>query len=513
MPVHRSLLVFIVFAIIVGLTLGGNPFDGQDWTPLQIHIALAGRDDTGRSDGMSVMWNTKLQTDSSIVKYGEVSGNLNKQITGSSSAYYVTYNHVAVIKDLKPDTVYYYICGDEKKNSWSKERSFRSAPLAQNLRENWAFTYMADLGVVNGSPSTNYVGTMLPSSPIVEQGENARLVWHAGDAGYADDAFTHWGCYAKFCYEDTLDTYMQSASDKWAAQVPYMLTPGNHEADCHDPACLASKHRREALRNFTAYNARFHMPSVESNGTLNMHYSFNYGNVHFLSIDTETGFPNAPLEKRYILPCGGFADQMTWIEEDLKRANLPENRKAQPWVLVAGHRPMYDQSEVNVDFQKAMEDLFYKYGVDVYFAGHRHWYTRNYPVYKDIVDPNLYQNPKATTHITAGGAGNDEMKDIQRKLLLAADAAARAAAGEQGEPGVEKPVDPSPTDLTMVRSPSPAAGAWNAKNDLDNHVGITKVTIINDSKLRIDYIRTKTGEIYDTMTLERDHSPGKYPQV
>jgi hypothetical protein len=48
---------------------------------------------------------------------------------------------------------------------------------------------------------------------------------------------------------------------------------------------------------------------------------------------------------------------------------------------------------------------------------------------------------------------------------------------------------------------------------MNNHVGATKVTIIDDSTLRIDYIRTMTGEIYDTVTLNRDHSPGKFPQA
>jgi hypothetical protein len=112
---------------------------------------------------------------------------------------------------------------------------------------------------------------------------------------------------------------------------------------------------------------------------------------------------------------------MTWIEEDLRIANLPENRAKQPWILVAGHRPMYDGNEINIAFQTALEDVFYKYGVDVYFAGHRHYYSRNYPVYDGIVDTNQYDYPKATSYITAGGSGNDEMTDIQRKLAQEVD--------------------------------------------------------------------------------------------
>ena len=41
-----------------------------------------------------------------------------------------------------------------------------------------------------------------------------------------------------------------------------------------------------------------------------MHYSFNMANIHFISFDSETGFPGAPEETRYVLPCGGFGDQV-----------------------------------------------------------------------------------------------------------------------------------------------------------------------------------------------------------
>jgi hypothetical protein len=54
-------------------------------------------------------------------------------------------------------------------------------------------------------------------------------------------------------------------------------------------------------------------PSESGAAALNMHFSFNYGNVHFISIDTETGYPGAAEETRYVLPCGGFSDQLKCI--------------------------------------------------------------------------------------------------------------------------------------------------------------------------------------------------------
>lgn len=135
--------------------------------------------------------------------------------------------------------------------------------------------------------------------------------------GYADDSFLHQGCFFDFCYEDSYATYMNSI-EPWASQIPYMVAVGNHEVECHDASCLFNKERREKMSNFTTYNTRFAMPSAESNGVLNMWYSFNYGNVHVINVNTETDYPGAPEESRYVLPCGGFGDQLTWLEQDLQ---------------------------------------------------------------------------------------------------------------------------------------------------------------------------------------------------
>merc|ERR1719162_1530137 len=73
-----------------------------------------------------------------------------------------------------------------------------------------------------------------------------------------------------------------------------MVCPGNHEAECHSPNCVENQGHLEALRNFSAYNARWQMPSRQSNGVLSMWYSFDYGPVHFVVANTETDFPSAP---------------------------------------------------------------------------------------------------------------------------------------------------------------------------------------------------------------------------
>mmetsp|Transcript_9651 Transcript_9651/g.17624 ORF Transcript_9651/g.17624 Transcript_9651/m.17624 type:complete len:202 (-) Transcript_9651:49-654(-) len=143
-------------------------------------------------------------------------------------------------------------------------------------------------------------------------------------------------------------------------------------------------------------------------GLLSMWYSFNYGIAHFIVTNTETDVPGSVESDRGpILPSGHFGKEgeyLAWLENDLKKAN--EDRHLRPWIFVAGHRPIY--SGIAHDYLiAAVEELFHKYKVDLYFSGHEHSYTRTYPVYKQQVVKS-YESPNATAFVVVGGAGCDE---------------------------------------------------------------------------------------------------------
>lgn len=82
---------------------------------------------------------------------------------------------------------------------------------------------------------------------------------------------------------------------------------------------LPSHPLAQSLSRFQAYNARFRMPSLESQAghASAMWYSFNLGPAHWVVIDTETDFPNASDDHFTLYPKGngGFGDQLTWLEE------------------------------------------------------------------------------------------------------------------------------------------------------------------------------------------------------
>jgi len=155
------------------------------------------------------------------------------------------------------------------------------------------------------------------------------------------------------------------------------------------------------------------MPAVSSLSTAgNMWFSFNYSNVHFVSISTETDYPYSPEGRGTFWNAGPFGPQLEWLEADLANANL--DRDAHPWVVVVGHRPLYSSS--NSDFppgirerlREAVEDLFNKYSVDLYICGHIHSYERIWPVYKSVVTQKNYTKPTTPTYLVIGNAGNIE---------------------------------------------------------------------------------------------------------
>ena len=434
------------------------------------------------------MWQTKEDTDSTIVNYGTSADSLDSSETGSSSTYLETYDHVVVINDLELDTTYFYNVGDGV--TTSEVFSFKTPPASDSDEgSSLKFVFFGDMGLVNGENTRTYLNNLLAEDKF-------DLIFHAGDVGYADDAFLHAKCWFRFCYEDVFNEYMNEMQPI-VSQIPWMTMPGNHEADCHSPACFLSKTKREALSNFTAYTNRFRMPSPESGGVLNQWHSFNYGPVHFVALDLETGFAGSAEEKRYIFKCGGFGDMVSWLEEDLKKADA--ERDIRPWIVIGGHHPMYQGGHVDKHMQAAIEPLLKQYNVDISFTGHVHSYERDYPVYNTTEIVTNYDNPGLPTHVMVGGPGNDEQSEKStRELILERNADYL----NQKLDGKLSPMDPSKVVTDKYNNKRVYESTdMIASVDL-THYGIGVINVDRE-KFSFQYVQTTTGEVFDEFTLTK----------
>ncbi|KAJ4141783.1 hypothetical protein NW768_001000 [Fusarium equiseti] len=107
-------------------------------------------------------------------------------------------------------------------------------------------------------------------------------------------------------------------------------------------------------------------------------------------------------------------EQYQWLKKDLASVD----RCKTPWIIVMGHRPMYSSKcgDYHEHLREAFEKLFLKHKVDLYIAGHVHWYERLKPIRNCEVDDAAYVdrhkykvNPgHSMVHLINGAAGNIE---------------------------------------------------------------------------------------------------------
>uniref|UniRef100_A0A646QDP2 Purple acid phosphatase n=1 Tax=Hemiscolopendra marginata TaxID=943146 RepID=A0A646QDP2_9MYRI len=403
--------------------------------PQQIHLSYGANEKE-----IIVTWITFQPTNQSLVEYGRkfltdvVEGNSTVFEDGGTE-HRTMFIHRVRLQNLKTGKKYIYHCGSNY--GWSALFSFKTRASGSDWSPNLAV--FGDLGNQNAQ-----------SLPRLQKEAQIGLfdaVLHIGDFAYDMDIDN----------ARVGDEFMRQI-EPIAAYVPYMTCVGNHEN----------------AYNFSNYANRFSMPTED--GINNFFYSWNIGPAHIVSFSTEYYF---------YLEYGWqqIIEQYKWLENDLKEANEPANRAKQPWIITMGHRPMYCSNNDSDDCTRyesiirtgipvihefGLEDLFYKYGVDLELWAHEHSYERLWPIYNRTVyngsNDNPYTNPKAPVHIITGSAG----------------------CWSKHDPFTEP------------------AQSWSAFRSTD--YGYTRMTIINSTHLFLQQISDdKGGAIIDKVMLIKDN--------
>ncbi|KAM3708568.1 hypothetical protein ACJW31_02G106000 [Castanea mollissima] len=290
--------------------------------------------------------------------------------------------HHVRLTGLMPDTLYQYQCGDPSISAMSDVYYFRTMPVSGPHSYPSRVAVVGDLGLTFNTTST--VDHMISNHPD--------LVLLVGDVSYANLYLTNGtgsDCYScSFSQTPIHETY-QPRWDYWGrymqplvSKVPIMVVEGNHEIE-----------QQAENQTFVAYSSRFAFPSEESGSSSTFYYSFNAGGIHFIMLGAYISY-NKP------------EDQYKWLERDLASVD----REATPWLVAAWHPPWY--STYKAHYREAecmrveMEDILYKYGVDIVFNGHVHAYERSNRVYNYTLDPC------GPIYIVVGDGGNREKMAI-----------------------------------------------------------------------------------------------------
>ncbi|XP_052882305.1 purple acid phosphatase 15-like [Gossypium arboreum] len=371
------------------------------WEPEQIFVSLSSTHDyvwiswiTGEFQIGENIKEMDPKTVGSVVKYGSSSDQRVWRVPGDSLVYSQLYPfkglqnytsgiiHHVRLTGLKPNTLYYYQCGDPSIPAMSDVHYFRTMPASGPRSYPGRIAIIGDLGLTYNTTST--IDHLMSNHP--------NLVLLIGDASYANLYLTNGtgaDCYSCAFSDTPIHETYQPRCDYWGrfmqplvSKVPLMMIEGNHEIE-----------EQIEKKTFAAYSARFAFPSEESGSSSTFYYSFNAGGIHFVML-------------------GGYADynksgdQYQWLKKDLAKVD----RKVTSWLVATWHPPWYSTYTAHYReaecMRVAVEDLLYKYGVDIVFNGHVHAYERSNRVY------NYNLDPCGPVHITIGDGGNREKMAI-----------------------------------------------------------------------------------------------------
>ena len=254
--------------------------------------------------------------DTVTVDYGSTSSygsNAKTLIISATTASPVTYVHKVKLTGLSPDTKYYYEA--RQGTSVSQGASFHSSvPPGTNFR----FTWMADFRT--GVEVHDSIAALMLAA-------NSLVSFYGGDLCY-NPGYESWK--KEFFRKNQLDLI---------SRVPFFNTPGNHEG--------------------WSENAKAFTRNPESASNSQDYYSFDIGDLHVLSIN-------------YLVPCDEDSPQYNFAKTD-----LAETTKR--WKIVICHAPAYAAGghEGNKNIQVLTRNIFEPNHVDLFIAGHTHFYQHN----------------------------------------------------------------------------------------------------------------------------------------
>ena len=282
-----------------------------------------------------------------FVRFGEGS-----DLSRTAMATVAGWRHAVKLDGLLPGRTYSYVV--EACGSVTGVRGFQTATGPETTRLH--FTAMGDFGT--GGTKQAEVLKLLAQS-----GKAGELMVTLGDNAYSSGT------------ESEFQSNMFKPMAAVLREVPLFPSPGNHEY---------------VTNQGQPYLDNFYLPANNPEKS-ERYYSFNWGPVHFVSLDSNCVIGLASSDRCTL------AAQKSWLAQDLAATR-------QPWKVVYFHHPTWSSGEhgSQVKMRRVFAPLFEQYGVDLVLTGHDHNYERSKPMKGDAVAPS---GTRGIPYLVVGSGG------------------------------------------------------------------------------------------------------------
>lgn len=322
------------------------------------------------------MWQSDYAEENPVVEYRQAGDDDSlMQLPASSDAFsddgVTTYIHTAAVSDLKPGTAYEYRVGaGDKRSDW---QSFHTA-------QGHDFKAL----IFPDSQSSDYSVWAATAQPAWQRNQDAQFFINMGDLVDNGQDYYQW------------NAWFDVVGDM-IARIPVVPLLGNHETYDKD----------WKVRMPEAYLHLFALPRIDREKYQNQFYSFDYGDVHFVVLNTQSQ-ELADFEPSL------DEDEVAWFKEDMAKTT-------KKWKIVLMHkdplqygfanRPQPREEGFSPEGRLWMP-LFDQYGVDAVLSAHLHTYRDRGHI------RNFQRDESGPLYLITGVAGNVQYPGLWKQHSL-----------------------------------------------------------------------------------------------
>lgn len=313
----------------------------------------------------TVMWQADAEFKEPLAEVKNADGKIStipatvQELDANGSKLYV---YTAEFTGLNPDETYEYRAGyGDKRTEW------------HNLSTSDASNFKAL--IFPDSQSSDYSGWQKLAQTAYGKNSDAAFFINMGDLVDNGYDFSQWRSWF-------------NAVTPMIENIPLAPVMGNHE----------TYNMNWQIAMPTPYLTLFSLPENGTAKNQNQYYSFNYGDVHFTVLNTQTD------EMAEFNP-NLMDEQLAWLRSDLASANAK-------WKIVLMHKDIlryaftdrpnnFDPAQIQfTPWAQQLMPVFEEYGVDAVLTAHLHTYRRRVPL------KNFRPDNNGITYILTGVAGS-----------------------------------------------------------------------------------------------------------